>query len=332
MFKLNKKSKVASIDFEYSVTPNTLDVGPMFGFVIVNNNCKDSKVNIFNIKDFPNEKTMIQHFFRTLESMDLDYVNVSFLNAFLVALTKRAEVLNVQLKELIDPDNKYPDKSVSIIVNKGNDTDRFATTMAIWNYDYKIELPTNFKFIDMITFYHKQNGSANKPMCYGLNDMAKNELNKEIKYPYTIDDCFNLSNDALMKYCIDNGKLTNEVMESLIGRTNYSNDYTTYYSTKENVPLIYRHTKADKPVITVENANKWYTLYLVNVDGTVEKLKGFDGWIDHCPLPDDLIEFAEENNYYVDATSLELIAGRAVMEKEIIATCGYTSDVIYAWN
>ena len=109
-------------------------------------------------------------------------------------------------------------------------------------------------------------------------------------------------------------------------------DYTTYYSPEDNVPLVYRHTKADKPVITVENTCKWYKLYLVNPDGKVEVLKYFYGWIDHCPIPDDLVEFAEENNFYIDATSLELIAGRAVIEKEIIPTCGYTSDMLYAWN
>lgn len=123
-----------------------------------------------------------------------------------------------------------------------------------------------------------------------------------------------------------------KALDLLIGLTIIDDDYTTYYSTKGNVPLVYRHTKADKPVITIENTCKWYRLYVVHPDRKVEILEGFDGWIDHIPLPDDLMEFAEENDMYVDATSLEMIAGRAVMEKEIIATCGYVSDHLYAWN
>jgi len=177
----------------------------------------------------------------------------------------------------------------------------------------------------------KLENKASEHRCYKIFNLSTGETINQYKHLHMLSPLEGSIKEVL-KGADTNVKFNAlKALDILIGLT-IDNDYTTYYSTKGNVPLVYRHTKADKPVITVENTCKWYRLYLVHPNHKVEILKGFDGWIDHVILPDDLMEFAEEKDYYVDATSLELIAGRAIMEKEIIVTCGYISNNLYAWN
>ena len=57
---LNKDSKLAVVDFEYNVTPETFDVGPMHGFVIMGNSKEEvdrttPQIHTFDISDHPNE-------------------------------------------------------------------------------------------------------------------------------------------------------------------------------------------------------------------------------------------------------------------------------------
>jgi len=225
MYDVNKHSKIAAIDFEYSVIRENLGVGPLYGFVIVKDNSPCDSTFIFNIKDFPDEESMIQSFFRTLDSLDYDYVLVSFLDAFLNTISRRAETLGVSLRHLVDPDSKYPDKDVSIVIDRTGMNDKKASPLEIWNYTYTVELPTNFKFMDMNTFY---NNLEEHELAFGLNDMAKAELGRGIKHVGEANDCFNMSGDKLMKYCVDDTKLLHEVISSIIGKKNekvkYKND------------------------------------------------------------------------------------------------------------
>jgi len=180
--------------------------------------------------------------------------------------------------------------------------------------------------------FYKWENEATEYQCYKIINLSTGETINHYGYLHMLSPIEDNITEALKDTNIDIKFNVFKALDMSIDLTIIDDDYTTYYSTKGNVPLVYRHTKADKPVITVENTCKWYRLYVVHPDRKVEILEGFDGWIDHIPLPDDLMEFAEENDMYVDATSLEMIAGRAVMEKEIIATCGYISDHLYAWN
>jgi len=88
------------------------------------------------------------------------------------------------------------------------------------------------------------------------------------------------------------------------------------YKSTRNINLIYCGEGYKKPVITVENKNKWYSLFVVDINNNVYKLEDFYGWIDNCPKPNDLMEFALENDMYIDGQSLEMMIGRIFMEKE----------------
>jgi hypothetical protein len=95
--------------------------------------------------------------------------------------------------------------------------------------------------------------------------------------------------------------------------------YKTRMSPRGEV-LVYQYNKASKPVITCEIVGKWYDLFVVATDGTVTPLRdaknSFDDWIDNCPRPDELVEYAEVNDMYVDEQSLEMIVGRIIIEKD----------------
>ena len=94
------------------------------------------------------------------------------------------------------------------------------------------------------------------------------------------------------------------------------------YKSDRDLPLIYQDTQRNTPIITVENYCKWYTLYVVNPDDTVEHLcfpghdnpndepEGEMGFRDHVPNPKAVCKMAKRLNYDVDEISLEVITGR----------------------
>ena len=221
MHNVNKHSKIVAIDFEYLFLRENMGYGPIFGFVIVKDNKSGDNTLTFNISDFPDEKSMIQGFFRKLDSINYDYVLVSFLDTFLSLISHRAEALGVPLRELVDPDNKYPDKNINIVVGRTYELSGLILPLGAWNYTYTVELPTNFKFLDLITYYNnnKQVPSAkrHRNAPYKLNDIAKEVLGKGIKYVGKSEDYFNLSSSELMKYCVDDTELLHEVMTKLVG-------------------------------------------------------------------------------------------------------------------
>lgn len=83
----------------------------------------------------------------------------------------------------------------------------------------------------------------------------------------------------------------------------------------------------DIPVVTLENYEKWYSIYVLHPDGTVEKVSVDDifealdraavgrgsVWVDHYYHPELLKEVARMYNGEVHQTTLELAMGRWVI-------------------
>ncbi len=77
--------------------------------------------------------------------------------------------------------------------------------------------------------------------------------------------------------------------------------------------------------ITVEDADKWYSLYVVTPAGIVCQLLFGDlepfrvnslYFVDHCPNPDSVELLAEARGWQVDVRALEVMHGRWRIEVE----------------
>lgn len=87
----------------------------------------------------------------------------------------------------------------------------------------------------------------------------------------------------------------------------------------------------DIPLITVENYEKWYRLYVIQPNGEVETVPSNlitecdsgGQCIGHCWHPELVLKVAERLGGEVPATSLEMIAGRWVMERGYHDNIGY---------
>lgn len=98
-------------------------------------------------------------------------------------------------------------------------------------------------------------------------------------------------------------------------------EFRTYYSDR-GIPLVYNNAPDKQPVLTVENYLKWYSLFLVNPDGSVEvlpydryrHLEGSDGlpflWGDHVVYPPAYERICDELDLIFDGNSADIIAGR----------------------
>lgn len=98
-----------------------------------------------------------------------------------------------------------------------------------------------------------------------------------------------------------------------------------YYSDRSN-PLIATQV-LDVPIVTLENYEKWYCIYLLHPDGTVtkvplqiiEKVNNNPKralWVDHRYHPELLLRIAKEIGGVADLVTLEIAAGRWVMEAD----------------
>ncbi len=102
------------------------------------------------------------------------------------------------------------------------------------------------------------------------------------------------------------------------------------YVSDRNKPLLHQETY-DKPVLTAENYEKWYDLFVIFPNGDVESLSDLgittfdvavDGVgtprIDHNYHPLLLEQLAKDNNWYLDISTLEMAAGRWAIEYDNI--------------
>jgi hypothetical protein len=101
--------------------------------------------------------------------------------------------------------------------------------------------------------------------------------------------------------------------------------YFLHYSDRD-IPLVYTGPLLDCPIITVENYCKWYSPYVIMPDGVIRKITSEEisqatddfsnAWhIDHCFHPRLLSKLAEMLKGEVCEQSLEMAAGRWVMEQ-----------------
>jgi hypothetical protein len=103
------------------------------------------------------------------------------------------------------------------------------------------------------------------------------------------------------------------------------------YNSERGFPLLWTG-KSDVPVITLENCEKWYSIYLVHPDGTVEKvpvgiiqgiLDTTDGlWVDHFYHPHLLLLLAKHYAGETHSVALEVAAGRWLMCDYIAKSAG----------
>jgi hypothetical protein len=93
-------------------------------------------------------------------------------------------------------------------------------------------------------------------------------------------------------------------------------DFKVYYS-ERNMPLVFNGDASKfSGIITIENYLKWYNLYIVRPDGSVEKLQSDNtiAWLGHVPCPSDIVEFADRHGLDIDHQSMEMIVGRYYIE------------------
>jgi len=97
--------------------------------------------------------------------------------------------------------------------------------------------------------------------------------------------------------------------------------YNIYFSDR-GIPLLYNSKPLDRPILTVENYSKWYKLFLIMPDGSVEIDKNYyEHWVDHCPVPMFLEKYCEEHDFILPDETMEIILGRYLIEKR--------EDIVY---
>lgn len=101
--------------------------------------------------------------------------------------------------------------------------------------------------------------------------------------------------------------------------------FRTYLS-PNGKPLVFVGEPRSNPTLTIENYEKWYALYLVMPDGTVEEVDGGEftevvqkkgpmtAWYDHVPSPVACDRYAVAKGYAWCWQSLEMIIGRYARE------------------
>jgi hypothetical protein len=102
-----------------------------------------------------------------------------------------------------------------------------------------------------------------------------------------------------------------------------SKDIRVYHSNR-GFPLLYMGLPLEVPVVTMENYTKWYRIYMVMPDGSVEDVSALIDEVmaqypdammsDHCYHPRLLYRLAEMNKACVDERAIEVAAGRWVIE------------------
>ena len=77
------------------------------------------------------------------------------------------------------------------------------------------------------------------------------------------------------------------------------------------------------PILTMENHNKWYTMWVIHPDDTVTSLYeakeedylNEDTWFDHCIIPKYFHNVARKLGYTYDSLTFALVCERFVADK-----------------
>ena len=112
-------------------------------------------------------------------------------------------------------------------------------------------------------------------------------------------------------------KLKNGVLEN-------TDTYKMYLS-ERNIPLIFIRKAGDEmtvPILTAELSSKWYTLYLIHPNGSVEtidpNIEDDDvRYVDNVWHPDDIVKFCEKRGYILDELFYEMLLGRWIKKENI---------------
>lgn len=98
-------------------------------------------------------------------------------------------------------------------------------------------------------------------------------------------------------------------------RVLFKGNFQTYFSPRGH-QLVFIGKPAEVPIVTIENYHKWYSIYLIMPDGSVQPFDlGIEvEFIDHTPFPGTLYDFAKKLGYYMDEQSYEMMVGRILDE------------------
>lgn len=98
---------------------------------------------------------------------------------------------------------------------------------------------------------------------------------------------------------------------------------SVYFSPRGNM-LLWHAEATKEPVITLENASKWYEIYMVSLEGVVQvpielieeisDKEGIQLWVDHLYHPRLLYRLAEHYKGYADPIAIEIATGRWLQE------------------
>jgi len=100
-------------------------------------------------------------------------------------------------------------------------------------------------------------------------------------------------------------------------------NYSLRFSPR-GMPLVYCEPPCKQPVLTVENYLKWYELFLVLPDGSVQAIdfpyaeefcQGESPCHDHVPNPRVVMRAAVKYGWMIDRCGLEMIIGRWELER-----------------
>lgn len=102
--------------------------------------------------------------------------------------------------------------------------------------------------------------------------------------------------------------------------------YTPAKAGHDREALIYTGPPQDRPVLTVANSSKWYDIFRVMPDGTVEEVTDYwdrgGEWSDHVPAPSTCYPYARAVGAVWCQVSLDAITGRYA--RDILAACTAT--------
>jgi hypothetical protein len=89
------------------------------------------------------------------------------------------------------------------------------------------------------------------------------------------------------------------------------------FMSERGIPLITQ--KPNLPMLTAEDYMKWYNIYKVNPDGSVESIPWNneilrDGWRDHCITPDAFHRLAKSLGLGYDHKTMATVCERFVID------------------